>query len=189
MHLKETQNLSFTRNGAVLTSFLFHLLILASCSIFYTWCSVVVRDTGALFTWLGTSCLVSGDFLLQTLRHADLSCTSPCIKWIQLYLLFSYDLFRIKLTNHKTMWVLKDATWWGLWRYTDRLDDSPEIIYLAPWLIIYLITCISSLHSSGALNWRFTVDIFSNFNIRPPFLALSGSFWVLGRKAKVIAYQ
>lgn len=91
-----------------------------------------------LLTWLGTSRLVGADLIPQTLRHTDLPYISLSVKWIQLFLLFSYDLFRIKSTNHEAMRVLKDGTWWGLWKYTNRLDESAEIIYLAPWLIIYL---------------------------------------------------
>lgn len=144
-----------------------------------------------LLPWLGTSCLVSADLILQTLRHTDSPHTSPSVKQIQLFLLFSYDLFRIKPTNHKAMWVLKDTTWWGLGKYTNRLDESAEIIYLAPWLIIYLKLnpCISSLHNSRALNWRSSMDLACNLNVRPPFFALSGFLWVLGWTSTVIAYQ
>lgn len=158
---------------------MFHLLDLMSWWCSKCWCC-----------WLGTSCLVSADLILQTLRRTDLPHTSP-VKQIQLFLLFSYVLFRVKPTNRKAMWVLKDATWWVLWKYTSRLDESAEIIYLAPWLIIYLKLnpCISSLHNLRALDWRSSMDHACNFDVGPPFLALSGFLWVSGWTAKVIAYQ
>lgn len=143
-----------------------------------------------LLTWLGASCVVSADLILQSPRHIDLPHTSPSVKWILLSLLFSYDLFRIKVTNHKAMWILKDATWWGLWKYTNRLDESAEID-LAPWLIIYLKLnpSISSLHNLRALNWRLPMDLACSLNVGPPFFALPGFLWVLWWTAKVIAYQ
>lgn len=88
---------------------------------------------------------------------------------------------RIKPINHASAWVLKEAVWWGLWKYADSSDESAEIVYLAPWLIIYfkLNPFMSTLHNQGAWNWRSSVDLACNFKAEPPFFVHLGfEFWV-----------
>lgn len=166
------------------TDFVFHLLGLMSC--YCLKCQCCCSPGWQLCVWS-----VHTHFLqVCRLSHTDLYHTSP-VKWIQSLLLLSSDLLRIKPINHASAWVLKDAAWWGLWKYTNSSDESAETVYLAPWLIIYfkLNPFMSTLHNQRAWNWRSFMDLACNFKAEPPFFVHLGFVWVLGWTASVIEYQ